>query len=540
MYSFASDVTVVGGGLAGLAAALELIERKKRVLLLEKSGPDRLGGLARESFGGICLVNTPEQRRLGICDRPSLALQDWLNFAEFENEDWPRQWAEQYVCRSIPEIYEWLQRLKVTFLPIVNWPERGLFVPGNSVPRWHIVWGTGQYLIQQLLSYIGNHRNRDLLEIRYNCDVQSLEVSNGEVTGCSGKIFLDDQRPDVEFRSSSEAVLLAAGGICGNLNLVRSHWPSSWGNPPKQMLNGSHENANGTVHDMAARAGASITHLDLQFHYAAGIAHPSPRRPDHGLSLVPPRSALWVNAIGERIGPVPLVGGFDTRALVEAICGEPGQYSWQILNWQIAIHELAVSGSEYMTDFRDRKKLRMLKHLLFGNRKLVRRLLSESNDFVQAQSLPELVNNMNQLNTEYKVDAEILRKSIERYDENLKRKECYRNDDQIRRISAVRAYRGDRLRTAKFIPILSSSARPLIAIRERIISRKSLGGIRTNLQSQVLNDQDTVISGLYAAGEMAGFGGGGIHGKRSLEGTFLGSCILTGRAAGKSIAGELL
>ncbi len=537
MRSFESDVTIVGGGLAGLTAALELIEKKKKVIIFEKSGPERLGGLARESFGGICLVNTPEQRRLGICDRAELALQDWLNFAEFSEEDhWPRAWAEHYVCRSIPDIYEWLRKLKITFLPLVNWPERGLFVPGNSVPRWHIVWGTGQHLMRQLISYIDDHPNRNLLQIHYHCDVQTLEINRGVVTGCSGKLQISGNKT-LKFRVLSDVVLLTAGGICGDLNLVRKNWPSAWGRPPEQILNGSHENANGQVHAMAARVGASITHLDQQFHYAAGIAHPNPRRPNHGLSLVPPRSALWVNATGRRIGPVPMVGGFDTRALVEAVCAEPGQYSWQILNWKIAIHELAVSGSEYMTDFRDRKKVRMLRNLIFGNRGLVRRLLQESDDFVQADSLPELVRAMNSLDTEFKVDPRILQQSIERYDENLRRKECYRNDDQIRRLAAVRKYRGDRIRTDRFTPILSPAARPLIAIRERIISRKSLGGIRTNLQCQVMNNKDVIIPGLYAAGEMAGFGGGGIHGKRSLEGTFLGSCILTGRAAARSIAG---
>jgi predicted oxidoreductase len=532
-HTYQSDVVIVGGGLAGIAAAFELLDQNLRVLLLERDEPQNLGGLARESFGGVMLVDTPLQRRSKIVDSPELAFADWLRVARFGEADlWPKRWAESYTGRSIEMIYEWLTARSIKFLPLVNWPERGMFEPGNSVPRWHIAWGTGKGLIETLLQHLDAHPRRANLQIRFGHRVERLLQSGAAVCGCAGQLEAGDET----FAANAAAVLLTSGGICGgDLSLVRKHWYRPWGAPPKTLLNGSHRYADGLLHEAAARLGGRVTHLDKQWHYAAGIRHP--QSPDKGLSLVPPRSALWLNAHGKRIGPPPLVGYTDTRYLVEQVCKEPGQYSWQVMNWKIAIKELAVSGCDYMTAFRDGNKLRLALDLIFGNRELVRTLIRDAHDVVVAASLPELVQAMNGLGSEFQVDAGLLQAEVGAYDAQIDRGERFFSDDQLRRIANFRTYRGDRLRTCKFQKIDDPKARPLIAIREHILSRKSLGGVQTDLACRVLDHAGTPIDGLFAAGETAGFGGGGSHGSGALEGTFLGGCILTGRIAGRAIYG---
>ncbi len=529
---YKADAVIVGGGLAGIATAIELLDCGKKVVLLDRDVEANLGGLAKRSFGGICMVDTPEQRRMGIEDSPELALSDWISFAEFEEDAiWPKKWAEFYTASSLEYIYHWLKERGVSFLAMVNWPERGLFVPGNSVPRWHITWGTGHGLMEAIIRHMNEHPNRDHLTIHYRHKVEELEVTDGVVSGCRGV----DEENGTRFRAEAGITVAAAGGICGDLDLVRKHWYKAWGEPPEKMLTGSHKYADGTVHRAVEQAGGNLTHLEKQFHYAAGIHHPHPGKPHHGLSLVPPKSALWVNAHGERIGPVPLVTSYDTRYLVEQVCRQPGQYSWQVMNRKIMERELAVSGSEYMTAFRDKKRLQVIKTLLFGNKPLADRLLGESVDIVTADSVAGLAKKMNELNGDQMVDAGLLEKEVRAYDENIGRGKKYMNDDQLRRIAHLRQYLGDRLRTCKFQKIDDPGAYPLVAIREFILARKSLGGIQTDLQSRALTPDGSPLPGLYAAGEAAGFGGGGIHGLRSLEGTFLGGCILTGRRAGQSI-----
>lgn len=533
---YASDVTIVGGGLAGIVTAFELLDHGLDVIILERDEEHKFGGLAKESFGGIMMVNTPLQRKTGIKDNPDLALSDWLNFAQFEEKDiLPRQWAEIYVNRSTELMYEWLTTKSVTFLPIVNWPERGLYQPGNSVPRWHIAWGTGFAVIESIVAHLNNHPHRSKLKIYYNHRVTNLEQQNGRIVGCRG-VRENSNEP---FLATAPITVIASGGYCGgNLEMVRKYWFEKWGTPPDLLLNGSHIYADGLLHKEIESFGGHLTHLNKQWHYAAGIHYPKSNRPNHGLSLVPPRSALWVNALGERIGPVPLLGYTDTRFLVEQICKQPGKYSWQIMNWKIAIKELAVSGSDFMTTFRHKKKLRMFYEILFGNKSLVRRLIGEAEDVVIADDLATLVRKMNALGSPYTVDEKKLRYDIDAYDAQIDRGKAYFNDDQLRRIANFRAYRGDRLRMCKFQKILDRKALPLIAIREFILSRKSLGGVKTDLNCRVLREDDTPVEGLFAVGETAGFGGGGIHGHGSLEGTFLGSCIINGRIAGRYIAGK--
>ena len=532
---YRSDVIIVGGGLAGLAAAFELIGFGKKVLVIERDLRENLGGLARKSFGGIMFVGSPEQRRLHIQDSPELAWSDWQSYAEFENGDvLPREWAKFYVENSIEFIYEWLKKKKVAFLPITNWTEHGLDRRGNSVPRWHITWGTGYAIVEAVLKSLYAHPAHGNLQMLFSHRVEELDEQGGQIVGVAGR------REDTgeEFTAHAGAVVLASGGICGgDLSRVRQYWNNELGNPPNVLLNGSHRYADGLMLDTVSKHGGRLTHLDQHWHYAAGVYHPAPRQDNDGLSLVPPRSALWLDASGRRFGPMPLVSYTDTKYLVERICKSPGQYSWQVLNWKIAIKELAVSGSDYMTAIRNKQRLRFFGQLLLGNKALVKRLLDESEDFVSAGSLSELADKMDNLSQPgFKIDREGFEKDIRDYDAQIETGKDHFTDEQLRMIVNFRKYRGDRIRLCKYQKIDDPKAYPLIAIREFILSRKSLGGIQTDMKSRVINDTGNTMPGLYAVGEAAGFGGGGIHGKRSLEGTFLGSCILTGRIAAEAIA----
>ena len=349
-----------------------------------------------------------------------------------------------------------------------------------------------------------------------------------------------DERAHKDFEVRAENVVIAAGGICGgDLSKVRENWYEPWGEPPKKLLNGAHRFGDGQLHDEVARHGGNVTHLDKQWHYAAGVHHPRKSRPDDGLSLVPARSALWMNAHGERIrNPRPLIAYSDTRHLVESVLKEPGQYSWLVMNHKIAIKELGVSGCSFMTAFYEKSKPKLVKDLIFGNRALVARLLRECpEDVVEAKTLPSLVAKMNERSFDgHEVNLEAMRRDIEAYDAQIDRGPAYFNDEQLRRIMNFRTYRGDKIRTCEYQKILDPKAGPLIAIRSFILARKSLGGIQTDLRSRVLRTDGTPIDGLYAVGESAGFGGGGIHGQGALEGTFLGGCVLTARVAGRAIA----
>ncbi len=533
----ATEIVIAGGGLAGIVAAFELLSRGRRVLLIDKDRRENFGGLAKESFGGVHLIGTPHQKRLRISDSPELAWRDWQSTAQFEPSDyWPRAWAQFYCENSREYIYEFLAARKIEFLPLVNWPERGIFVPGNTVPRWHIVWGTGYEIIHRLLAALESHPHRANLDLLFDTEVSAIEMTAGRASG----VLCREASTGSEFRVDAGHVIVASGGICGgDLSFVRSHWYKPWGDPPQELLNGAHPYGDGLLHTKAAALGAAVTHLDLQWHYAAGVHHPAKRRPNDGLSLVPPRSALWLNARGERIlnpGSMPVYG--DTRHLVASVLAQPGKYSWQVMNWKIAIKELAVSGCDYMTAFRYKKKVALAASLMLGNKELVNRLIRDCpEDIVVADTLDDLMNQMDRKNLYgLSLDRARMAATIQSWDDMIARGPAYSNDDQLRRIANAMLYRGDRVRTCKFQRILDPKARPLIAIREFILSRKSLGGIQTDLQCRVLRAADAQpIEGLYAIGEAAGFGGGGIHGKGSLEGTFLGACVLSGNLAGRHV-----
>jgi predicted oxidoreductase len=535
---FTTQVAIAGGGLAGIVTAHELLSRGLRVLLIDKDRQENFGGLAKQSFGGVHMIDTPHQRRLRIKDSPELAWHDWQSVAGYEAcDEWPRRWGQFYCQNSREHIFDFLTSKQVKFLPLVNWAERGTYGPGNSVPRWHITWGTGFEIIERLVHALETHPQRRNLGLLFDTEISAIETAGACATGLTGRSMTSDE----EVRISAEHVVVASGGICGgDLSRLRANWYQPWGPPPETLLNGAHDFGDGLLHDGVAAVGGALTHLDLHWHYAAGIHHPRKRRSHDGLSLVPPRSALWLNACGERImnpGPMPVYG--DTRHLVESVLCQPGQYSWQVMNWKIAIRELAVSGCDYMSAFRFKDRRALLRGVLFGNKELVERLIRECpDDIVVADSLSELMDRMEEKSLYgLRLDRPRIEATIRSWDEMIARGPAFYNDDQLRRIANFRRYRGDRIRTCNFQPILDRKAGPLIAIREFILARKSLGGIQTDLQCRVLRASDgQPIGGLYAVGEAAGFGGGGIHGKGSLEGTFLGGCVLTGRVAGKSLA----
>ena len=535
MNTYQTGVVVIGAGLAGITTALELLDHGLPVILLDGSPDGRLGGQANEAFGGMLLINTPEQARNRISDSPELLLADWRRAAEFSSHDyWPQVWAELYAEHCRPMIYDWLRSVGIRFFPSVQWVERGLYGDGNSVPRYHIAWGCGRGIAQTLAQRLLGHPNRDRLTVLTGHRVAALNHSAGAVTGCHGN------HSEGPFSVTASHTVVCSGGINGNLDKVRQHWDTCYGRPPANLLAGSSPDADGALHSQVVAAGGQVVNLNQMWNYAAGIRHPQPHFPHPGLSLRPPRSALWLDATGRRIGPQPLVTGFDTHDLCKRIGKLPEQYSWQVMNHKIAVRELAISGTDTNPDFRDHKLLRVVWNTLRGgDPALVNWLIAECPDVVTATTPQELAHRMDAVSDGPRLCAEDMIRDLQAWDANLARGKRLHNDDQIRRLAQLRQWFPDRLRTCNFQPILDPAAGPLIAIREQLISRKSMGGMLTDLQSRVLNNANEPVPGLYAAGEAAGFGGGGISGIRSLEGTFLSNCILNGRRAAQSIAGKL-
>jgi predicted oxidoreductase len=529
-----AKVVVIGAGIAGLAATLELLDHGRRVVLLDRCHPQEVGGLAREAFGGVFMVDTSQQRRSGIEDSVELALEDWLRMAEFEAEDqWPRRWAEEYVARSRDEVGGWLRGHGVWFFPVVNWAERGVYGNGNSVPRFHLAWGCGQGIVDGVWGSIERHPRRSSLEVRFRTRVTELLVDDGRATGC--RVVSEDGGEEQELPAG--AVLLAAGGVGGNLDLVRREWPGDLGRPPEHLLMGSHYYADAAMHEEVKRLGGNITHISRMWNYADAVRHPKPRRPLHGVKLIPPRSGLFLDSTGRRYQDPPVLPTFDARFALERMSEDERWYSWLVCNWKIARRELDVSGSEHNPQIREKRLVRFLLSVVLGKPALVKYFVDHCPDFVTAGSLPELAERMSEVTGDGALDAGLMEREVRRYDAVIDRGKSLFNDDQLRRIAQLRAWRGDRLRTSKFQKIVDDDAMPLIAIRLQPMARKSLGGIQTDLGGRVLRPEGEPIQDLYAAGEAAGFGGGGLHGKRSLEGTFLGACVFTGRVAAQTIAG---
>ncbi|PIE10382.1 MAG: FAD-binding dehydrogenase [Rhodobacterales bacterium] len=516
---------IVGAGLAGLTAALELLDTGERIVLVDRDSPEAVGGLARLSFGGLFFANTPLQARHKITDSADAAFADWCRFGELTEgaEDaLPRAWAQAY-CADSAGLYHWLTGLGQKFMPVPLWVERD----GNTVPRWHVCWGTGDGLVRTILRALEAHPGRDRLTIRYGIRVDGLSTSGGAVTGITG----EDEATGTPVALDAARVVIATGGINGVDALIREHWHKDWQPAPPVILTGAHQYGDGTMHRAAAGAGAQVHRLDRNWNYAGGIHHWNPTKPNHGLSTVPARSALWVNGQGARIMP-PMVSGFDTRDLFTQLCRQPAGYGWQVMNRKIALKELAVSGAEMNPAVRDHKMLSFAAQILFGNRWLYDTLTQNCVDVVVADDLPSLVNKMNALSVGgVEMREDTLRAALSAWDAEIA-KGNGSSDPQMQALTTLRQWKADKLRLTRGVKVLDPKAGPLVAIRTFPIARKSLGGIVTDLASRVLTPQGDAIPGLYAVGEAAGFGGGNMNGIRGLEGTFLGGALYTARRLG--------
>jgi predicted oxidoreductase len=528
----ASDVLVAGGGLAGLVTALELLRAGKTVTLVDRDTPERLGGLALWAFGGMALVGTPLQASMGIPDTPDVALRDWQRFGELDPDDASsQQWAKYYVENSRTEVYDWLKNEGIKFMPAVNWVERGLNGDGNSFPRYHVVWGTSLELVRCMIAALNKANSDGRLTLLHRHTITRLEHTGGKVSGAIARN--EDSGEDVRF--SAPVVVLAMGGINGSHDECRANWPKD--RPmPATMLNGAHPLADGKLHHWVANElSGQLVNTGEMWNYAAGFPHPFPHFEGHGLSTIPCKSALWLNHRGERIGPQPLVTGFDTHWLCQRVAEQEKPWTWHLLNWRIAAKEFAISGAEHNQRIRDKQFPQFLKETLFGNHRLVRQMQSESPHFIVDDTLEGLAKKMNDLTSSLDIDPAVLKATADAFDANFQKGKSLQNDDQIRRILHARQWGPDRLRTCKPAPLQKPGAGPFIAMHMQLITRKSLGGLRTDLSSRVLDGRNHPVAGLYCVGEAAGFGGGGSNGKRSLEGTFLPGCIMTARAAARSI-----
>ncbi|MGR3758690.1 FAD-binding dehydrogenase [Roseobacteraceae bacterium NS-SX3] len=546
-----ADVIVVGAGLAGLAAAAELGDRGKRVILLDQEPAHFLGGQAHWSLGGLFMVDTPEQRRMGIRDSHGLATRDWLGSAQFDRAEdfWPRKWASAYLEFAAGEMRPWLHRMGLRWFPVVGWAERGggsAEGHGNSVPRFHVTWGTGPGVVAPFARRVQAHIAEGRIGARFRHQVSHIIIQSGAVKGVSGEILADDEAPQGartsrqeigEFEVYAPSVVVASGGIGGNLELVRKHWPRDrLGEPPRSMVAGVPFHVDGRMIPVAEAAGGHVINGDRMWHYTEGLRNWDPIWPNHGIRILPGPSSMWFDAQGNRL-PAPCLPGFDTLATLKAILATGYGYSWFVLSQKIIEKEFALSGSEQNPDLTSGSWREVIRSRLMsrgGAPGPVEAFKKHGADFVVADTLAELVAGMNRL-AEVPLEEAHLRRQIEARDGQVDNP--FAKDAQVIAINAARNYRGDRLiRTAKPHRILDPANGPLIAVRLNILTRKTLGGLQTNLDSQMIGAGGEPVPGLFAAGEAAGFGGGGYHGYNALEGTFLGGCIFSGRNAGRSQA----
>lgn len=543
------DAIVIGAGLAGLVATAEIADAGKRVMLLDQEPEASLGGQAWWSFGGLFLVDSPEQRRMGIKDSKELAWQDWLGTAGFdrlEDEDyWAGKWAQAYVDFAAGEKREWLTKLGVRFFPVVGWAERGGYLAeghGNSVPRFHIVWGTGPGIVAPFEKRVREHMENGLVEYRPRHRVNRLITENGAVVGVEGDILVPSSAARGEkssrevvdsFSYRGNAVLVSSGGIGGNHELIRKNWPKRLGEAPKRMLSGVPEHVDGRMLAISEEAGGRVVNRDRMWHYTEGIKNWNSVWSQHGIRILPGPSSMWFDAKGQRL-PAPNFPGFDTLGTLDAIQKTGYDYSWFILTRKIIVKEFALSGSEQNPDLTGKSIKKVLSRVLPGAPAPVKAFMDKGEDFIVAESLSELVEGMNKLTGENLLDFTTIERQIKARDREMDNK--FTKDLQITAIRGARNYLGDKLiRVAPPHKMLDSKNGPLIAVRLNIVSRKTLGGIQTDLSGRVLNQAGEVVPGLYAGGEVSGFGGGGVHGYRAMEGTFLGGCLFSGRVAGRAI-----
>jgi len=545
-----SDAIVIGSGLAGLVAATEIVAAGRRVLLIDQEGEQTLGGQAFWSFGGLFMVDTPEQRRLGIHDSYELALEDWMGTAGFDREEdaWPRRFAEAYVQFAAGEKRAWLRSLGMKWFPIVGWAERGGGVGvghGNSVPRFHVTWGTGPGVIEPFVRRAREASARGLLTFLFRHRVDELIVTNGVVTGVRGKTLepaseargqRTSRKEISDFEAIAGAVVVASGGIGANHELVRKNWPARLGKAPKFMVQGVPDFVDGRMLPITEAAGARIVNRDRMWHYTEGLRNWDPIWTNHGIRILPGPSSLWLDATGKRLPP-PCFPGFDTLGTLDCIMKTGHEHSWFVLNQSIIKKEFALSGSEQNPDLTG-KKWGMLLGRAFGKKATgpVEAFKEKGADFVVATNLRSLVEGMNGKTETPLLDFATVEREVVARDRQLDNP--YGKDLQIAAIRQARNYVGDRfMRTAPLGRILDPNLGPLIAVKLNILTRKTLGGLETDLSGRVLKSDGEPFAGLFAAGEASGFGGGGMHGYRALEGSFLGGCIFSGRAAGRGVIG---
>ncbi|MFI9272313.1 FAD-binding dehydrogenase [Kitasatospora sp. NPDC052896] len=543
-----ADVIVIGAGLAGLAATAELAEAGRRVILLDQEPAASLGGQAHWSFGGLFLVDSPEQRRLRIRDSFELAWQDWQGTAGFDRTEdhWPSQWARAYVEFAAGEKRAWLRALGVRLFPVVGWAERGGLLasgPGNSVPRFHITWGTGPGLVEPFVHRVRAAAAKGLVELRFRHRVTGLAATAGVTDTVTGEVLVpsgaergtaSSREVAGAFELRAQAVIVTSGGIGGNHELVRKAWPARLGAPPERLLSGVPAHVDGLMLGVTERAGAHLVNGDRMWHYTEGIENWNPIWARHGIRILPGPSSLWLDARGRRL-PVPLFPGFDTLGTLEHIMTTGYDHTWFVLTQKIIEKEFALSGSEQNPDLTGRSVRDVLGRALPGAPGPVEAFKRYGADFVVARELSALVRGMNARTGQALLDEAAVRREIEARDRELANP--FSKDLQVTAIHGARRYLGDRLvRTASPHRLLDPEAGPLIAVRLNILTRKSLGGLETDLSARVLRPDGGVLAGVYAAGEAAGFGGGGMHGYRSLEGTFLGGCLFSGRTAGRAAA----
>jgi predicted oxidoreductase len=545
---FDADVIVVGAGLAGLVAATEAANAGRSVLLLDQEGEQNLGGQAFWSLGGLFFVNSPEQRRLRIRDSRELARDDWMSTAGFDRDDdeWPRRWAEAYLDFADGEKRAWLHAMGMRWFPIVGWAERRVpGTSGNTVPRFHITWGSGPGVVAPFERRARDHAITGRIRFHFRHRVRQVLFSDGAVTGVHGEILepssrvrgeASSRRVVGEFTLRAGAVIITSGGIGGNHELVRRYWPvDRLGQPPAFMLSGVPEYVDGLMQQSVRTAGGRLINGDRMWHYTEGIRNWSSIWPAHGIRILPGPSSLWLSPTGDRL-PFPNVPGVDTLGALRFITTRGWPYTWFVLNRAIIKKEFALSGSEQNPDFTGKSIRLTLKRIGRSVQAPVQAFMDRGADFVVRRSLPELIEGMQALARESGgpvVDAAAVASAIHDRDASLGRPNG--EDAQLAVIDNARKLLSERLvRVARPRPLLDESDGPLIAVRLNILTRKSLGGLETDLQGRVLGEAGKVIPGLYAAGEVAGFGGGGMHGYRALEGTFLGGCLFSGRIAGRS------
>ncbi|MUT66485.1 FAD-binding dehydrogenase [Paenibacillus sp. NEAU-GSW1] len=549
------DAIVVGAGLSGLVAAAEIADAGKKAAVLDQEPEASLGGQAWWSFGGLFLVDSPEQRRLGIKDSRELARQDWMGSAGFDREHdedyWGRLWAEAYIDFAAGEKRSWLHGMGIRFFPVVGWAERGGYLAeghGNSVPRFHIVWGTGPAIVAPFERRVREHQSNGRITLLNRHRVDSLIQHNGAITGVSGSILEPSEAVRGEassrtvvsaFEYAAQAVIVTSGGIGGNHDLVRQNWPSRLGQPPKHMLSGVPAHVDGRMLGITEEAGGRIVNRDRMWHYTEGLKNWSPVWNNHGIRILPGPSSIWLDAKGNRF-PAPNFPGFDTLGTLEAIQKTGYDYSWFILTQKIIEKEFALSGSEQNPDLTGKSIRKVLSRALPGAPTPVQAFMDKGEDFIIASNIGELAAGMNKLiGGEPLLDVAAIERQLRARDREMDN--AFTKDLQITALRGARNYIGDKLiRVAAPHKLLDPKNGPLIAVRLQIVSRKTLGGLQTDLSGRVLNAAGDPIPGLYAAGEASGFGGGGLHGYRALEGTFLGGCLFSGRTAGRAAGAELI